>query len=240
MLKPSEIKKKTFTKAMRGYSIPEVDEYMDFVIEKYTELFRRNFELEQQLRAAIEQKGELEGEKEAVRGALVNAKKVSGKIIDTANTRAEAIIDSAKEGCNTILSDFGEQINLHRQTILELNEQVRTLKRELFEKYRQHIEELEKLTDITDKVKLKTSEEYMSEAIAKTEEVIRRKKQLAREKTPAAELEKTAENDAVTLDPDELFDSGDTVVFERVSDNDTSKNDDAATIVMDKVPDENN
>ena len=38
MLSPNELKKRKFTKALRGYSATEVDEHLDFVLEKYTEI----------------------------------------------------------------------------------------------------------------------------------------------------------------------------------------------------------
>ena len=49
MLSPSELKKRQFSKALRGYSAIEVDEHLDFILEKYTELYRRNDELEKEL-----------------------------------------------------------------------------------------------------------------------------------------------------------------------------------------------
>ena len=176
MLKPSELKSKTFNKTVRGYNTAEVDEYMDFVLGKYTELFRKNFELEQQLRAALEIKNELEGEKDSVRGALVNAQKVAARIIEKANERAEGIIDSAKVGCNTILDDFNVQIDAERETLLSLRKQVAELKKELFEKYKEHIELVEKLTSVTDSIKIKTSEEYLNDAVVKTREELEKRK----------------------------------------------------------------
>ena len=236
MLKPSELKNKTFTKAMRGYSIPEVDEYMGFVLEKYSELFRKNFELEQQLRAALEEKNELEGEKDAVKGALVNAQKVAARIIETANERAESIIDSAKSGCNTILDDFNAQINAERETILTLKKQVATLKKELFEKYKEHIEFVEKLTSVTDSIKLKTNEEYLNDAVSKTqEELAKRKENPAPKVKIDFDMAVTAETPKVTLDPDELFENGDTVVFERISDHLNSNTDNSDTKIIDAV-----
>ena len=236
MLKPSELKKKTFTKAMRGYSIPEVDEYMSFVLEKYTELFRKNFELEQQLRAALEAKNELEGEKDSVRGALVNAQKVASKIIETANERAEGIIDSAKLGCNTILNDFNVQINAERETVLALKKQVATLKKELFEKFREHIEIIDKLSSVTDTVKVKTNEEYLNDAVNKTQEELARRKEI---ETPKVKIDfdmaVTAETPKVTLDPDELFEGGDTVVFEKITDHLNGDSDISDTKVIDAI-----
>ncbi len=234
MLKPSELKKKNFSKAVRGYSIPEVDEYMEFLFEKYTELFRKNFELEQQLRAAVDQKSELEAEKESIRNALINAQKAASKIVNTANERADAIVESAKIGCNEILSNFNEQINAERETIIKLKEQVKALKKDLFEKYREHIEAIEALTDISESVSVKTSKEYLDEAVKKTEEAL---KSLKEEQKPEIkinfDMHDTSEADAV--DPDELFESGDTVVFEKITSETKAKADDGDTVVIDKI-----
>ena len=239
MLKPSELKNKTFSKAVRGYSIAEVDEYMTFVLSKYTELFRRNFELEQQLRAALDTKNELEGEKDSVRGALVNAQKVAAKIIEAANERAEDIIDSAKVGCNTILEDFNVQIDAERETILSLKKQVASLKKELFEKYKEHIELIEKLTSVTDSVKLKTSEEYLNDAVVKTREELEKRKSGSTPKVKVdIDMEVTTETQKVSVDPDELFEGGDTVVFERINEHLNSDSDISDTKVIDAIKDD--
>ncbi len=236
MLKPSELKSKTFTKAVRGYNIAEVDEYMDFVLGKYTELFRKNFELEQQLRAALEVKNELEGEKDSVRGALVNAQKVAARIIEKANERAEGIIDSAKVGCNTILDDFNVQIDAERETLLSLRKQVAELKKELFEKYKEHIELVEKLTAVTDSIKIKTSEEYLNDAVVKTREELEKRKTGVTPKVKIDfDMEVTAETPKVSLDPDELFEGGDTVVFDRITEHLSTDSDIGDTKVIDTV-----
>ena len=50
MLAPHELKNKQFQKTFKGYNPQEVDEYLAFVLEKYTELYRENNELERKLR----------------------------------------------------------------------------------------------------------------------------------------------------------------------------------------------
>ena len=40
MLAPHELKNKQFQKTFKGYNPQEVDEYLAFVLEKYTELYR--------------------------------------------------------------------------------------------------------------------------------------------------------------------------------------------------------
>ena len=42
MLAPHELKSKAFSKTLKGYSPAEVDDYIEFLIDKYTELYREN------------------------------------------------------------------------------------------------------------------------------------------------------------------------------------------------------
>ena len=73
MLAPHELKNREFTKSLRGYSTVEVDEHIDFIIEKYSELYRENDELEKKLRLTEAQLVALKGVEESIRSALVNA-----------------------------------------------------------------------------------------------------------------------------------------------------------------------
>ena len=53
MLLPQEIRNHEFTRAIRGYTTTEVDEYIDFLAEKFDSLNRENDELERKLTIAI-------------------------------------------------------------------------------------------------------------------------------------------------------------------------------------------
>ncbi len=146
MLPPHELKNKTFSKAMRGYNTVEVDEYIDFLIAKYTELYRENDELERKLKAAVTRLDELKNDEDSIRSTLIDAKRAAGKIKADAEDRAEAIVRSAKSSCNTILRDFNAKIDLGRDVLAELQRDAFELKQELFERYSEHIRFIEKLT----------------------------------------------------------------------------------------------
>ena len=147
MLPPHELKNKSFSRAMRGYNSVEVDEYIDFIIEKYTELYRENDELEHKLKATVARLEEIKNDEDSIRGALIDAKRAAAKIKAEAEERAEAIIRSAKSSCNTILSDFNRKIEEGRETLIEIKRDTYELKSQLFERYSEHIRFLDKLTD---------------------------------------------------------------------------------------------
>ncbi|MBQ8250001.1 MAG: DivIVA domain-containing protein, partial [Clostridia bacterium] len=166
MLPPHELKNKSFTKALRGYNPVEVDEYIDFLIEKYTELYRENDELEHKLKAAAARLDELKTDEEYIRSTLVDAKRAANKIKSDAEGRAEEIVRSAKASCNTILSDFNDKIEYGRETLAELQRDAFALKRELFERYSEHIQFIEKLTEGMDEDSIPETSEMRRKAVS--------------------------------------------------------------------------
>lgn len=146
MIPPHELKNKEFTRVMRGYSIPEVDEYISFVMEKYTDLYRENDALERKLQSALDTLDAMRAEEESIRTALINAQKAGKQIVADASDRADKIMRSTKSDCMRVLAEFRDKAAAERKTLFELKSSIAALKEEMFEKYRQHIEFLEQLT----------------------------------------------------------------------------------------------
>lgn len=150
MLAPHELKNKEFNKSLRGYSTEEVDEHIDFLIEKYTELYRANDELEKQLRLTQAQLDAMKSEEEAIRSALVNAQKASNRIIGEANERADVIMTSAKNSCDKMINDAKASVRAENEKFRLVREQISSFKRQLYDKYQKHIELIEKITPDSD------------------------------------------------------------------------------------------
>ena len=109
MLAPHELKSKAFSKTLKGYSPAEVDDYIEFLIDKYTELYRENNELERKLKIVVTNFDEIRDEEEAIRSTLLKAQKLGEKIIRDANERADVITGSIKDRCDAIIASFREQ-----------------------------------------------------------------------------------------------------------------------------------
>lgn len=142
MLAPHELKNKAFTKAVRGYNPTEVDDHIEFLIEKYTELYRENTELNRKLRIAVTKLDEIKDEEESIRSTLVNAQKMGEKIIKDANAQADLITGSIKERCDAIIADFKRRMVSEKEDLWSIRTAVLDFKQEVFELYRKHIEEL--------------------------------------------------------------------------------------------------
>ena len=146
MLAPHELKNKTFGKAVRGYNPNEVDDYIDFLIEKYTELYRENDELERKLKIVVTNLDEIRDEEESIRATLVKAQQLGEKIVREANEKADAITDSIKTRCEAIITDFREQYSAERKEVWQLRNTVLDFKKNVYELYRDHIEELQSIS----------------------------------------------------------------------------------------------
>ncbi len=146
MLSPAELKKRQFTKTMRGYSVSEVDEHLNFVLEKYSEIYKHNDELEKELARLQTELEQLKASEDAIRRAMVNAQREERKIIDEANDRAGLILRTAKLNSDRILSEFKSQIREERVTLYKLRRAVREFKENSLKQYQLHLEFLHQIS----------------------------------------------------------------------------------------------
>ncbi len=164
MIAPHELKNKEFSKSLRGYSTVEVDEHIAFLLEKYTELYRLNDELEKRLRLTEAQLDAIKAEEESIRATLVNAQKASTRIINEANERADVIMRSAKNGCDRIIAELKANVKVENERLREAQKEVAAFKAALFDGYRAHIEQIE---HIAPDVAIKAYDEMEAEELAK-------------------------------------------------------------------------
>lgn len=257
MLPPHELKNKTFTRAMRGYNPVEVDEYIEFLIGKYTELYRENDELERKLKSTVAKLDEIKGEEDSIRSTLIDAKRAAVKIKSDAEERAEAIIRSAKASCNSILADFNEKIESGRETLISLKSDTLALKQELFERYSEHIKYIDTLTDNIDFSDIPDTDYIRRRAVTSL------KNSIAETYAPNVESEPESEYESAAPDimPEPDFEPEysepeaspeETITFTPASDIDNEpeaepevdaipdepEQDDSATVVFNRLPDE--
>ncbi len=146
MLPPYELQNKPFKTAIKGYNPTEVDEHIDFMIEKYTELYRAYNELERKYAAGEAELDQFRKNEDAIRRALVNAQNAGNRIIKEADDRSELILQSTKEKCAKLLNDFHTEVENQQDTLQALKNQVTDFKSRMFTLYQEHIEFLEKIS----------------------------------------------------------------------------------------------
>lgn len=146
MLAPHELKNKQFQKTFKGYNPQEVDEYLAFVLEKYTELYRENNELERKLRIVVTNLDEIKDEEESIRSTLISAQKMAEKIIADANDRADIITGAIKDRCDGVIAEFRQQLQAEKEKAWIMRTRIIDFKKSIYELYGKHIAELKDLS----------------------------------------------------------------------------------------------
>ena len=174
MLAPHELKNKSFTKTVRGYSPQEVDEYIDFLVENYTALYRENSELERKLKIVVTNLDELKDEEESIRSTLLKSQKLSEKIIRDANEKADVITSSIKDRCDAIIAEFREQLGEEKKEMWQLRTKVLDFKKNVYDLYRAHIEELQSVSvNELEDIVLPNESEIVSKIFSDVKDAIR-------------------------------------------------------------------
>lgn len=144
MLAPHELNK-SFQKSVMGYNPAEVDSHIGFIIEKYTEVYNSNTELEEKLKTVLAKLEELKAEEDSIRSTLIKSQNIGEKIIKDARERAEVIQNSVEESCNEIIARFRSQLNAEKNELLNMRTAILDFRKEIFGMYKAHIFELQNL-----------------------------------------------------------------------------------------------
>ncbi len=259
MLAPHELKNKSFGKSLKGYNVAEVDDYISFLIDKYTEVYRENIELDRKLRIVVTNLDEIRDEEESIRNTLVSAQKMGEKIIRDANERADIITESIKKRCDAVIEDFKSQIAKEKEELWTVRATVLDFKKKLFEAYRQQIEdvrnisvnELEELVLPSDselvgkifgEVKATIEEEIRTERVRREqEEIIRRaeEEQNAEQQIDENDLFTPPLTDTIVLPADQIPveepEDGLRRILEEAAENEAAASADA-TVVIPEIP----
>ncbi|MBQ0009848.1 MAG: DivIVA domain-containing protein [Ruminococcus sp.] len=153
-----------FSRSIRGYNISEVNEYLNRLSENYAVLYRENVELEQKLSDAQSRLENLDKEEEQVKRILETAKRAADQVVNDAYARADDILASVKKSCDGLLANFRDKIEARKNDLANIQENVGEFKKELFEKYRLHIELIDQLVPVYEYDEL-TSDRYVDRMI---------------------------------------------------------------------------
>lgn len=102
---PVEITNKEFKKTMRGYSIDEVDEFLDEIVEEYEGIFRENIYLKEKIEINNERLEHYKNLEETIQNTLLLAQKTADKTKEQADNEASYIIENANEKAARIIED---------------------------------------------------------------------------------------------------------------------------------------
>lgn len=139
MISPQELKRREFSKTLKGYSTSEVDEYVSFVLSRYNELFSAYSELERKYSASLIELENAKSEESVVTATILNAQKMADAIVADAKEKASEVKSAVSESCNRILDVYKAKVAAERDKLSECEEAVTKFKNALYEAYKKHI-----------------------------------------------------------------------------------------------------
>jgi len=130
LLTARDIESKYFSRAMRGYAISEVDEFLDRVAEDIQEYSLRCAELERRIDRLEEQIREYENLKETLQGTLLMAQKSAEAKEEAASRQAETLLNEARLKAEQIVLEASAAKDRERRELQRLRQMKQEFKAE--------------------------------------------------------------------------------------------------------------
>jgi cell division initiation protein len=120
---PLDIEKQQFRRSLRGYSVNEVDTFLDLVAREYEEALRENIEVKDELKRKTAQVDEFRTREEALKETMVTAQKATAEIKDAARKEADIIMARAEFQAEKVIANAHDRMVKILDDINELKRQ---------------------------------------------------------------------------------------------------------------------
>lgn len=209
-LTPLEIRRKEFSRSMRGYKDIEVDEFLDDIVDEFERLFNENIDFRERLEAMEEKVEQYRNIEETLKKTLVSAQQQAEELKHNAKKESDLILRDAELKARSILNDsYAERQKIQRsvQALKQKQEELRYQLRSVLESYMNILDQdgavmTGELAEEGEAVFESPGEMTMvsSEAMPSIEEVAAGESEDAAEEEPAMTASEVALEDAAPAD----------------------------------------
>lgn len=165
MLSPRDLKKGSFSKSLKGYAVGEVDEYIAYLLSKYTELYNAYAMLEGKYNLALEKLENAKNEENTISATIVSAQKMADAIVGEAKQKAFEITNSVSDTCDSIIDLYMTKVKEEREKLVKCEAAVSEFKDVLFDAYKKHLDLIEKIMPDEEPTPYLSDEELESKAV---------------------------------------------------------------------------
>ena len=102
MITPQDIREKTFTTRMNGYTKSEVDEFLDEIAADLTALTKESAAMKSKMKVLVDKVEEYRSTEDSMRLALLSAQKMGSQIENDAQAKADNIVAQARDNAERI------------------------------------------------------------------------------------------------------------------------------------------
>lgn len=128
MLTPLDIENKKFSKKLNGYSVDEVDDFLDQVTLEYEKLYKENNEYKEEVEQAKKDLEHYRNVEKTLQNTLVMAQTTADDIKSMAQKQADQIIRDAQSDARRSVDDLNKQEYEMTRKIEEMKKQFEVYK----------------------------------------------------------------------------------------------------------------
>ncbi len=124
MLTPLDIENKKFSRQVRGYTVEEVDDFLDELTLDYEKAYKESSEYKtkiESLTKSLEHYKNIEG---TLQSTLVMAQSTAEEVKKVARQQADQIINDAKGNAQKSVDDLEQEIVLKQKELDDLKKQI--------------------------------------------------------------------------------------------------------------------
>lgn len=124
MITPLDIENKKFAKQMvNGYSVDEVDDFLDDLTIEYEKLFKENAEYKSKIEKLEQDMEHYKTIETTLQSTLVMAQSTAEEVKEVANKQAEQIINEAKVNAQKEVDSLENEISLKKRELDDVQKQ---------------------------------------------------------------------------------------------------------------------
>ena len=124
MLTVDEIRNVEFTKNLGGYKAGEVDDFLDQCEETVSALVKEKADITAKMNVLADKLVEYRKDEDSLRTALLDAHKMSDRIIKEAQEKASTILADARYKAGRVQEDAQEQIKAEQEELARVKDQM--------------------------------------------------------------------------------------------------------------------
>jgi len=124
MITPLDIENKRFAKQMmNGYSVDEVDDFLDDLTVEYEKMFKENAEFKAQIERLNEDVARYKAIEGTLQSTLIMAQSTADEVKEVATRQAEQIIAEAKMAAEKEVDELNHQIDMKQKELDDVQKQ---------------------------------------------------------------------------------------------------------------------
>ncbi len=124
MLTPLDIENKKFSKQMMsGYSVDEVDEFLDEITADYEKLYKESADAKNKIEDMQEDMAKYKNIENTLNNTLIMAQTAADDVKNLAKQQAEAILNEAQANAKQAVAELEQEIVMKQKELEELQKQ---------------------------------------------------------------------------------------------------------------------